>query len=189
MNRSAAASSSPVVTPGRTLPSSRRSVRTSTSPAAAILATSSGVLRMITGAPLDLFLEPERGEGRADVVVHLRRRARAVEPLEDPAVVVEVDEGLGLLAVGVEPLAHCLGLVVVALDELEAVDVADVLVLGLVELDVVDVAVLALAPAGQAADDLVVVGLDEQHRGQAAAEAVERVLERLGLADRAREAV
>src|SRR4051794_20280497 len=183
MKRSAAESSSAVVTPGGILPSSSRSVRTRMSPAAAILATSSGVLRMITGesvrrsvvesgaaivvpakdagraqwrshgsdrgrtqgrrgqagcaadlrmGPLDLFLEPESGEGCADVVVHLGRRARAVEPLEDPTLVVEVHERLGLLAVGVQSLAHGLGLVVVALEELEPVDVADALVLGLV---------------------------------------------------------
>src|SRR4051812_5676780 len=133
MKRSAAASSSAVVTPGRTLPSRSRSVRTRMSPAAAILATSSGVLRMITGAPSDLFLEPEGGEGGADVVVHLGRRARPVEPLQEPTLVVEVHQGLGLVAVGLQPLAHGLGLVVVALDQRQPVGVADALVLGRVE--------------------------------------------------------
>jgi len=47
---------------------------------------------------------------------------------------------------------------------------------------VVDVAVLALAAARQAADDLLVVGLDEQDGGEAAAQLVEGLLQRLGLA-------
>src|SRR4051812_49247797 len=103
MKASAALSSSPVVTPGRTLPSSSFSVRTRMSPAAAILSSSSADLRMITSGrsspegPLDLLFQSQRGEGRADVVVDLGRRARAVEALEDPAVVVEVDERRGLL--------------------------------------------------------------------------------------------
>src|SRR3954469_9030591 len=130
MNFSAASSSSPVVTPGRTLPSSSLRVRTRMSPAAAILSISSGVLRMIMWrvGPLDLFLEPQCGEGGPDVVVHLRRRAAAVEALQDAALVVEVDERLGLLPVGLQALADGLGLVVVALDELGPVDVADALV-------------------------------------------------------------
>src|SRR4051794_30284298 len=49
MKVSAALSRSPVVTPGRTLLSSSLSVRTRMSPAAAILAISSGDLRMIKG--------------------------------------------------------------------------------------------------------------------------------------------
>ena len=83
-----------------------------------------------------------------------------------------------------------LRLVVVALDEPRAVDVAAALVLGRVELDVVDVAGLdAHAPAGDAAHELLVGHVDQQHRGDAAAEPVERLAERVGLRARAREAV
>src|SRR3954451_13400422 len=113
MNFSAAASSSPVVTPGRTLPSSRCRVRTRMSPAAAIFSISSGVLRMIiaTGrSDLDLLFEPERRQRGPDVVVDLGRRPYAVEALEDAAVLVVLDERLGLLAIRLQPLAHGLGL-------------------------------------------------------------------------------
>src|SRR3954464_5224792 len=141
MKVSAALSSSPVVTPGRTLPSSSLSVRTRMSPAAAILSISSGDFLMIKSGcsrdsperPLDLFLEAQRRQRRADVVVDLGRRTRPVEALEDPALVVESDERLGLGAVGLQALADRLGLVVVALEELEAVAVAHALVLGRVE--------------------------------------------------------
>src|SRR4051812_49803477 len=104
MNFSAARSSSPVVTPGWALARSSDRQRVSTRPAAAILSISSGVLRMITG--LELRLEPEGGQGRPDVAVHLVRRARAVEAPEQPLVLVPPDHGLGLLVVDVEPLPH-----------------------------------------------------------------------------------
>src|SRR3954470_7819701 len=105
MNFSAAWSRSRVVTPARTLPSSSRSVRTRMSPAAAIFSISSGVFLMITArsslqGALDLLFEAKRGERRPDVIVHLRRAACALEALEDAAVVVEVDQRLGLLVVG-----------------------------------------------------------------------------------------
>src|SRR4051812_35183345 len=116
MKVSAALSSSPVVIPGRTFPSSSLSVRTRMSPAAAILSISSGDFLMIncgrSGESLDLFLEAQRRQRRADVIVHLGGRAGAVEALEDPALVIEVDERRGLGAVGLQALADRLGLVV-----------------------------------------------------------------------------
>jgi hypothetical protein len=89
-----------------------------------------------------------------------------------------------------QALLDRLRLVVVALDESRAVLVADALVLRGVELHVVHVLVLhALAPSREAPDHLVVADLDQQHRGEQPSAAVERALEHLGLADRAREAV
>ncbi len=61
---------------------------------------------------------------------------------------------------------------------------------GGIELGVEDVAlVLARAPASEPAHDLVVVDVDEDRRGQLAPEALHLLVERLGLAGGAREAV
>src|SRR3954453_2689835 len=84
MKGSAAESSSAVVTPGRILPSSSRSVRTRMSPAAAILATSSGVLRMITGESVrrsvvesgGAIVVPAKDAGRAQWRSHGPDRGR-----------------------------------------------------------------------------------------------------------------
>src|ERR671933_901246 len=200
MNRSAASSSSAVVTPSRTLDSRRRSVWTRITPAAAMRSISCGVFLMITArrggvsrrcppARSQLVLEAERRDRRPDVVVHLGGRARAVEAAQEIALVVVLDEWRGLLLVDLEALADRLLAVVVALLERLAVDIADALALGRVELDVVDVAVRALPAAGQAAHDLVGRHLDEQRGGQAAPELGHLLLQRLGLGDVAGEAV
>src|SRR3712207_2396127 len=105
MNFSAASSSCLVVTPGRTMPSSSRWQRTSTSPAAAILSISAGDLRTIIGRrSLDLVLESEGRDGRAQVVVDLRGRPRPVDALEQPLLVVVLDDRLGLLVVDAQAL-------------------------------------------------------------------------------------
>jgi hypothetical protein len=91
--------------------------------------------------------------------------------------------------VDVEALLDRLGLVVVALDQRRAVDVAAALVLGRVELDVVDAAGLRDAPAGQAADDLLVGRLDQQHRGELPPGGLQVLRERVGLGHGPREAV
>src|SRR4051795_6769914 len=91
--------------------------------------------------------------------------------------------------VDLQALADRLRLVVLALDERGAVDVAATVLLGRVEVDVVDAPALRDATPGQPADDLVVGGLDEEHGRQRAPVLVERGLERLALGDRAREAV
>src|SRR3954453_21679270 len=107
MNFSAALSSSPVVTPVRALPRSIERQRASTRPASAIFSISSGVFRTITGDSvvaaerLELVLEPQRGEGRPDVVVHLAGRALAVEAPEEILVVVAVDQRARLVVVDV----------------------------------------------------------------------------------------
>src|SRR5450755_285762 len=102
MNRSAASSSSLVVTPGRTLPCSRFIVRTSTAPAAAIRSISSGDflmiifdLRLVTRpcprrVVLDVLFEPQRGDHRTDVAVHVGRFTSAVDPAQQPALIVVV---------------------------------------------------------------------------------------------------
>src|SRR3954466_10242514 len=167
MKRSAALSSSPVVTPARAFWRSMLRQRASTRPAAAIWSISSGDLRTITlrsdfRAPvalgLQLVLEPQRGQCRADVVVHLARRALAVEAAQDALLLVALDQRRGLLVVDLEPVLDGLRLVVVALHEPRPVLIADALVLRRVVLDVVVVAVLhAHAAAAEAVHDLVVV--------------------------------
>ena len=97
----------------------------------------------------ELFFHPQGREQGPDPVPHLFRLQRAVDALEDAELLVEVDERLRLLVVGLEAMADHLGLVVVADDQSGAADVADALVLRRVEVDVEDVAVLG---AGAAAD-------------------------------------
>ena len=116
--------------------------------------------------------------------------ARAVDPPHQPLLVVVVDQRLGLLVVDAQPVADHVRLVVVALDQTRAVLIADALVLGRVELDVVVVAGLhAHPPAREPADDLLVGHVDQQRRGDPAAQLGQLLVERLGLLDRARKAV
>src|SRR5665811_1454129 len=112
MNFSAAASSSPVVTPGRAFARIIRWQRTRISPAAAIRSTCSGVLRMIirytleaTGGRLDRLVgfQFQRREGAAQLVGDGVRRLGAVDPAQQALVVVELDQRLGLLVVGLQP--------------------------------------------------------------------------------------
>src|SRR3954462_5415259 len=198
---SAARSRSAVVTPSRTLDSSSLSVRTRMAPAAAILSISSGVLRMITtryrvrarhrrpsGGSV-LVLHAERRDRRPEMVVHLGRAARAVEAMQEIVVVVVLDERLRLLAVDDQALADRLLAVVLPLAQRLLVDIADVVVLRRVVLDVIGVAVRAHAPAGEALDDVVLGHVDEQRGGQTPVDLLQRLVERLGLRGRAREAV
>src|SRR5215210_2980705 len=188
MNFSAALSRSSVVTPGRILPAIRSIVLTRIAPAAAILSISAGDFLTIMTASESLF-EAQRGEGGTDVVVHLDLVLRAVEPAQQAALLVVALQRLRLLVVGGEPLLDGFGLVVVALDQRPPALVALLVVLGRVELDVVDVAVGALAAAREALDHALVRRRDEQGGGQPAAAALHLLGERVGLADRAREAV
>src|SRR5262245_26734442 len=132
MNFSAAASSSAVVTPGRSLLCSRARVLTRMSPAAAILSISSGLFLMIMA--LKLVFEAQCGQGSADVIVHLGGCPSPLEPAQQALLLVVVDDRLGLLVVDLEPVLDGVGLVVVALHQPGAVLVAHVLVLGRVEL-------------------------------------------------------
>src|SRR3954452_19822968 len=96
---SAAASSSAVLTPSRILAASSFIVRAWMAPAAAIFSISAGDFLMITAVgprrggylDLDVVFEPQRRNGGSDVVVHLGRRMRPVEPPEQPLLVVVVD--------------------------------------------------------------------------------------------------
>ncbi len=105
------------------------------------------------------------------------------------ALLVVVDQRLGLLVVGRQALGDLLRLVVGALLERLAVLVAAALVLGRVELDVVEVPVGALAAAREALDHGLVGRVDQQRRGQPPAALVELLGERVGLRHGAREAV
>src|SRR3712207_5869064 len=116
MNFSAARSSSPVVMPGRILPAIRSIVLTRMAPAAAILSISAGDFLMITMTSEPLF-EAERGERRADVVVDLHLVARPVEAAQQAPLLVVVDQRLGLLVVGRQPLLDGVGHVVLALGQ------------------------------------------------------------------------
>src|SRR3954465_13261413 len=188
MKRSAASSRSSVVTPARAFERSIWRQRARIAPERAMASISSGDFLMITG--LELLFQPQCCERCADVVVHLTRRPAAVEAAEHAALLVVVNQRLGLRVVDLEPLLDRLRLVVVALDQPRAVLVTDALVLRRVEVDVVDVAVLdAYAASGDPLDDLVVRGIDQKHRGQRAPPSLERVLEDVGLLGVAREAV
>src|SRR3954453_19202309 len=195
MNFSALSSSSLVVTPALAFEPSIRRQRTRMSPEAAICSICSGDLRRIIRYTLDLAprldrlgaLEPNRRQGPLPLFADIVRRGGTVDPAQQALVVVEIDQRLGLLVVLREAVADPLGLVVVAGDQRAAVDVADAFLLRRVELDVEDVAVLlAGAAAAEAADHLVVVGVDEEHRGDRAAELGELILQRFGLQQRAR---
>src|SRR3954468_12280974 len=167
MNFSAASSRSLVVTPSRTLPSTSWSARTRIDPAAAILSISSGDFLMIIAIRgSQLVLEAKRRDRCPEVVVDLGGRALAVESLEDPAVLVVVDERRRLLVVDRKAVAHHVLRVVLALDQGRPVLVALVRVLGRIGEDVVDVAVaLADAAARDPLDDLLVGDVDGQRRG------------------------
>src|SRR5579872_2952716 len=177
MKRSAAWSSSCVLTPWRTLPASRFMVLTRIAPAAAMRSTSSGLFLMITTAPVrnpsqcesrsdshsHVVLQAQGRDHGADVVVDLGLIACPVDAAHQALGVVVVDQRLGLVVVDLQsPLDH-VGLVVVALDQARAVLVANAVVLRRVELDVVVVAGLhADAAARQPPHDLLVGHVDEQ---------------------------
>src|SRR3954447_6991844 len=105
MKRSAASSSWPVVVPGRAFEASIRRQRTRTSPAAAILSTCSGVLRMIilyTGKQdvndLQVLFHPQRREQPPDPLADVSGRLGAVDPAQQALVLVVGDQRFRLLA-------------------------------------------------------------------------------------------
>src|SRR3954451_11939149 len=193
MNRSAASSSSAVVTPGWHLERSMWRQRAWMAPAAAIWSICSGVLRMITefeGRALELFFHPLRGQHGPDAVADLIGRRRAVDAAKDAALLVVGHQRLGLVVIGAEPVSDYLGLVVVADFEPRSVHVAHALVLGRVELHVEDVPLLdAHAAAAEAPNHLLVGNVHEDRRRQLAAQLAELRAERLGLRDGAGESV
>src|SRR3954452_7931552 len=189
MKRSAALSSSPVVMPGRILPASSSIVLTRMAPAAAMWSISAGDFLTIMTKRLQALFEPQGGERGADVVVDLHLVARPVEAPQQPALLVVVDERLGLVVIGGQALADRLGLVVLALAERPPALVALVVVLRGVVLDVVEVPVGALAAAREALHHAVVRRVDEQRGGEPALAALHLLGQRPGLSARAREAV
>src|SRR4051794_9023489 len=91
MKRSAASSSSAVVTPGWHLELSMRTQRAWMAPAAAIWSICSGVLRMITefeGRALQLFLHALRRQHRPDPVADLSGHRPAVDATKNAALLV-----------------------------------------------------------------------------------------------------
>src|SRR5438067_1083431 len=151
MNFSAAASSSSVVVPGRAFAANIFRQRTRTSPDAAIFSTCSGVFLMIIRYTLVIghgqtrnedrldglvLLHPQGRQGPADLLRDRFGRRLTGDPAQDAAAVVVADQRLGLLVVGLEPLADHLGLVVVADDQRGSVDIAEAFLLRRFELDV-----------------------------------------------------
>src|SRR5689334_19898677 len=141
MNFSAASSSSLVVTPGRALERSIRRHLAWIAPAAAIASICSEVFLMIMPRYMFpslshslLLLAPQRGDDAVDPLFDLVRGLRAIHPVQDATLLVVADQGLGLLAVSREAVLDHIRLVVVADDQLGAVEVADTFLLRRVEL-------------------------------------------------------
>ena len=188
MNFSAAASSSCVVTPGRILPASRSIVRDED--------LARGRHRVDLGRGL---LDDHSRSSRRSVASVARMwswtsvsRARAVEAPQQAALLVVVDQRLGRLVVDVSSALRTTSRACRRRAGRSGLPSwsQTLVVLGRVELDVVDVAVASRRAGRRCAARTVVVGrVDQQHRGQPAAAALERVVERVGLGDRAREAV
>src|SRR5215210_2487823 len=181
MKRSAASSSSAVVTPAWILAWSMRRQRAWTAPAAAIRSICSGLFLTITW--LQLLFHAQGREHRPYPVVHLVGLGRAVNAAQQPHVLVIGDQRLGLRVVLVEAVADHLGLVVVAGLETGAADVADSLLLGWIELGVEDVPLLGAGPPpAEAADDLLFGHVDQDRGGQLATELLHPRVECLCLA-------
>src|SRR3954467_15002519 len=189
MKSSAPASSSPVLTPGRTAAFTAAMAPAVTSPEARMSSISCGVLiwimrplhfashgrRAIT--PVATSSPPSVG-GRLPGVVSAARGERAggdlldladrVDAGQQPLALVEPGHGRRLFPVDLQPVADGLGLVVVALHHL-AVD--------------------EHAPAGEPADQLLLVDDQLEHAVEAVPELGEGLAQLLGLGDGAGEAV
>jgi hypothetical protein len=158
MNVSARLSSSARVTPGAACSSTRSSVAATTRPARSL---------------------PEPVEQPVELGRNLLARPRGVEVRDEPAAAVVLDHGRRRLdPLLPEPRADDVRLVVVAQVQLRPVDVADAVRLRRVRVDVVDVVVRpAHAPPGQAPHHRLLVDVEHDHRGDAAAEADQHVVE------------
>src|SRR5688572_26517070 len=107
MKRSAARSSSSVVTPGRIFERSILRQRAWIAPAVAMSSICSGVFRMIPPryTPSELLFHLQRREQRPDAVGDLLGVEPAVDALEQATALVVGDQRLGLGVVLVEPVA------------------------------------------------------------------------------------
>src|SRR6266540_5967352 len=194
-------SSSEVVTPG-TAAATRRSRTSCTSAhAAPMRSISSGDLRTIRSRALASrgVRSPRRGCGRGRALAPeglLRRgedplgRADALDVREEFPVAVEAAERLGLRGVLLEPPAHRLGLVVLALHEPRIVAVAEAVAFRGVLRDVVDGAALrARAAAAHALDEHLLRHVVRDAARDGAPERVEEQIEVLRLRGRSRVAV
>src|SRR3954454_6126360 len=186
----AIASSSPVVTPGRTAARRSSSVSPTTRPARRICAICSGDLismalrsRNIVGSAVRL----QHVDGTLGDLVDL---ALGLDRAQQPAAAVVADERRSLVVVDLQPVANGLRLVVVALEQLAPAQVADVFLLGRVELGVPHVAARAAGSAtGQTAHHLVLVDAKLERSFDRLAELDEHLVEGLGLRQRARKPV
>ena len=175
MNRSAAWSSSAVVTPGRALRAQHLQA------ARLDRARRRHLLDLLGGLEDDpaavhgltsFFLHPQRREQRADPVADLVRRQRPSTRSRSPRPRSRRSAARSSRGTGSSRLRITSGLSSSRTIERRAADVADALVLGRVELDVEDVAVLdAGPPAAEPADDLLVGDVDQDRRGQPRARA------------------
>src|SRR6476620_5796192 len=198
MNFSAASSSSLVVTPGRALERSIRRQRAWILPASAISSICADVLRMImprymiqTVSYLHLLFATQRADQGVNPLLHLVRRQLSVHRLQDAAVLVVINQRLGLLAILGPAVLDPLGPVVLADGQLGPVDVADTLLLRRVELEVVDVAgvLLAGATTAETAQDLIRRDVDQDHCGDHPSQLLHLRVQRLGLGNSAGETV
>src|SRR6476619_1934836 len=191
----AMASSCWVVTPGATAARISSRASPTTRPASRISAICSGVLISTprsrnTTSDVDAGVGTDGGQRADGTLGDLVDRSLRGDRAQQASLLVETHERRRLLGVDLEPTADRVGLVVVALEELAGVDVADTFLGRRVELDVPHVAALtARTPSGQPANHLVVVDLQLEHDVERRTEVVEHVAERLGLGQRAREPV
>src|SRR3954449_361665 len=193
MESSATASSSPVLTPGRTAAFTALIAPAVTRPEARMSSISCGVLiwimrplhfassgmraripvppaartawRCLVSARLRTVRPAESGQGAGGDLLDLADR---VDPREQPLRVVEPRQRRGLFPVDLQAVPDGLGLVVVALHPL-AVD--------------------EHAASGEPADQLVLVDDQLEHAVEGLAEVGQRAAELFGLRDGAREAV
>ncbi|CAO5231769.1 hypothetical protein FAGKG844_160039 [Frankia sp. AgKG'84/4] len=136
---------------------------------------------------LSVGVVPQRVERAVGDVVH---RAGGVDTDQDALLGVVRHERRRLVRVHLEPVAHGLGPVVVALEKLPATSVTDVLDRWRVEVEVPDVATVpAGSPPGQPPHDLVVVDDELEYDVETGSHPVEHLPEHLGLRHVAREAV
>src|SRR6188508_2235475 len=190
--RSAMASRSPVVTPGRSSARSTSRMAARICPAPRMRSISDDRFR-VTAPVLRMIAvsAPRRcADGREDRLGDRLDRLHAVEPLDDARAFVVVDHLQHRGDLLLEPRANDLGPIVVALPELGPVPVAATGDVGRIRILVIRRAALRADPAaGNAPNENLGRNVDVQHRPDPLAVGGEGLVERLRLADRARKAV
>src|ERR1041385_3508597 len=187
MRRSARRSSSIVRTPSRHAAFSSSPTPSSTRPARAIISISWSVLRLIM---LRYHTSPPAVDGPQDPRPDLVDVAGAVHVAHDVLPPVVREHRQRLLQVDADPLARRLRTVVLPHHELGAVHIAQVVVLGRVQLRVVRAPALgARQPPRHPADQHLRRHLDEDHVVHPPIHRLQHLVQRGGLGHRAREAV